>query len=553
MAILPEDAPIDLFEAGRVSDAHQSAYTRLAILVAESAERHWHALDVFEICPWTEDDHVEYLAKTHRAECPGVLTRLRADPLLTTLGGSPQLLTLVMDRMAGDPDVLDAHDALWRLVPVFFPPGELTAQLVTDTVTRAHPLGGAQLRPEQWRWWRHDAVRRVVAGEWLADQIAAGRWPVMLNMNEGRELLAHIARAVRDNPAALAELERQVREDPTSFGVPMAASLLLAVDPEWRPANGRRLYLRRACLRGARWSGLDLTGAALMGTDFTGADLSRAILDGVTGVEASLAGACLRGARLGGAKFQEANFAGADLSEAHGENASFAQANLGGANFRLAALPGAKFHEADLTGAHVRGANLSKGAFVRARVDDADFAGARLDETTFDEVRMEAADWSGASFRGAKLRRAVLEWVELPRADFTGADLTGALLTGSRIEDGRFAGAVLREAGLAEIDWTGADLKSADLTDASFHLGSTRSGLVGSTVPCEGSRTGFYTDEFNEQEYKSPEEIRKACLCGADLRGAVTEGTDFYLVDLRGARYTAQQREFFRGCGAILC
>ena len=33
---------------------------------------------------------------------------------------------------------------------------------------------------------------------------------------------------------------------------------------------------------------------------------------------------------------------------------------------------------------------------------------------------------------------------------------------------------------------------------------------IGSTIPCEGSRTGFYTDDYNEQDYKSPEEIRKA-------------------------------------------
>jgi hypothetical protein len=31
---------------------------------------------------------------------------------------------------------------------------------------------------------------------------------------------------------------------------------------------------------------------------------------------------------------------------------------------------------------------------------------------------------------------------------------------------------------------------------------------------CEGSRTGFYTDD---QTYKPPEEIRKANLCGAVL------------------------------------
>ena len=83
-------------------------------------------------------------------------------------------------------------------------------------------------------------------------------------------------------------------------------------------------------------------------------------------------------------------------------------------------------------------------------------------------------------------------------------------------------------------------------------MGSSRSGLVDSTIASEGSRTGFYTDEYTEQDFKSPEEIRKANLCGADLRDALIDGVDFYLVDLRGARYDASQAAHFRQCGAIL-
>jgi uncharacterized protein YjbI with pentapeptide repeats len=41
-------------------------------------------------------------------------------------------------------------------------------------------------------------------------------------------------------------------------------------------------------------------------------------------------------------------------------------------------------------------------------------------------------------------------------------------------------------------------------------------------------------------------------LRGADLRGANTEGLDFYLVDLRDAKMDANQLEHARQCGAIL-
>jgi hypothetical protein len=36
------------------------------------------------------------------------------------------------------------------------------------------------------------------------------------------------------------------------------------------------------------------------------------------------------------------------------------------------------------------------------------------------------------------------------------------------------------------------------------------------------------------------------------LRGARIDGTDFYLVDLRAARYTKEQAKHFGACGAIL-
>jgi len=83
-------------------------------------------------------------------------------------------------------------------------------------------------------------------------------------------------------------------------------------------------------------------------------------------------------------------------------------------------------------------------------------------------------------------------------------------------------------------------------------MGSRRSGLVERFLASEGTRTGFYSDDGLEQHFKSPEETCKANLRGADLRGAQVEGTDFYLVDLRDARYDETQADHFRRCGAIL-
>ena len=70
--------------------------------------------------------------------------------------------------------------------------------------------------------------------------------------------------------------------------------------------------------------------------------------------------------------------------------------------------------------------------------------------------------------------------------------------------------------------------------------------------PARGAVPGFYTDDYHDQDVKPAEEIRKANLRGADLRGAQIEGVDFYLVDLRDAKYTPDQAKHLRHCRAIL-
>jgi uncharacterized protein YjbI with pentapeptide repeats len=95
-------------------------------------------------------------------------------------------------------------------------------------------------------------------------------------------------------------------------------------------------------------------------------------------------------------------------------------------------------------------------------------------------------------------------------------------------------------------------LCGADLSRVTFHLGTTRSGMLESPYASEGTRTGFYTDDYDDQSYRAPEEIRQANLRGADLRGCRVHETDFYLVDLREAKYTADQEAHFRKCGGIL-
>jgi uncharacterized protein YjbI with pentapeptide repeats len=554
------DDQAGFFDVGSETAALAEASRRLVVLAAESANAAWNANEVLALCPWTADDQVEYLAATHRDRCAAVLERLKRDDTVGMLLGSPQLLARALDRMAaGESQIDSTYEAISQLAWELFPPGGQRQELACAYARElgATSLNGPTTMPlaaEAQRWWRHEAVRRILAAEWASQELGEGRVPrIVFEQMMGRAMLPQLARAVRGRPAAVECLERLIRDDPQDFAVPMAVSVLLAAYPGWRPpALAEPLYLRSAVLRRAQWAGVDLRGAALMGADLADADLREAKLDGVLAAAVRMPNAKLAGASMRAAKLQEAVLSGADLSEVAADGVDLLLADLSRAELVGASLNDAVLREANLAGASVRDAKLCRAILSKTKVDSADFSGVDFRCATFRDVDMQSAVWTEATFHSARLPRCNLEGLELPEADFTAADLSGSLLTGSRISSGKFAAAVLRETGLAEIDWEGADLRGADFTHASFHLGSTRSGLVGSTVPCEGSRTGFYIDDFTEQEFKSPEEIRKASLRGADLRNAKVEKADFYLVDLRDAVYTPDQAAYFKRCGAIL-
>jgi uncharacterized protein YjbI with pentapeptide repeats len=165
--------------------------------------------------------------------------------------------------------------------------------------------------------------------------------------------------------------------------------------------------------------------------------------------------------------------------------------------------------------------------------------------------RVCCSGWFGVLLLPASREDAVTRG-PLVHARLRGANLRNAHLTGSVFPSGDLREADLRSAGLAEIDWEEADLRGADISGASFHMGSSRSGLVFSPYASEGSKTGFYTDDLEDLSFKRPEEVRKANLRGADMRGVKEAGEDFYLVDLRAAKLDAALREQARETGAIL-
>lgn len=599
-AVLPGNAPVILLDSGTPELAAAVGRKCLAVYATRGrqAPRNQIAL---EMAPWGEDDWVEYLAATRRQRCSSVMERLRACDDRGMLGGLPELWRGVLDAMAADtglPDVASAlrshlasqladpnardaamdfslqmlilgaagdRDALPRIPPKLLGRldlGELTTTLSTRASTDHLPADAARLV-------RYRAVQVVLAAQCVLWQLRRGAGLDLLESRLPRDLVREVAAlaSMAEPPAGAltkpkkggasvpspVERLKEITAAADPRGHPLAISILHAAGVGWRPEGKRLPFLGGADLTKAKWEGVDLSHAVLVDSDLSDSDLGRASLDYCMADRTLFRGVRLVRASLARLAAREADFTGADLSHARAAGADLREAILRNALLDRADLSAARLDGADLIGASLRGAVLvhakfGKGAMLgRADLADADLTGAAFEQTDFGGVQL-----AGCCFREATLIACDLEEITLDEADFTGAALTKSYLTGSRLRSTSFRGADLRETGLAEVDWEGADLRRADLRGASFHAGSTRCGLVGSTVPCEGSRTGFYTDDYNDQDFKRPEEIRKANLRGADLRGAKIKGVDFYLVDLRGARYTPKQERHLRRTGAIL-
>jgi uncharacterized protein YjbI with pentapeptide repeats len=397
---------------------------------------------------------------------------------------------------------------------------------------------------------RHRAVQLLLAADRIGDEIARGEeCPALADLLPS-DLVQEAALRIAGRPEAVDHLGRLLA-GPDEATHPMAASLLHALRIGWTPRPPAPC-LKGAYLEEASWAGVVLCDADLRDADLSQSDLRDVRLDRARLGNARLAAADLRAASLREAWFGGANLHCARLVGVHAEDANLQSARLETADLGGAFLDRAILRDADLRGARLSSASLIAADLSGARVDEADFSGADLSGAILRELNLTTARFDGCRFAGADLSRSDLEGLALPEAEFAGANLSHALLTASRMPGANFQGARLRGAGLAEVEWERADLRDADLREAAFHLGSSRSGLVGSPIACEGSRTGFYTDDYNEQDFKSPEEIRKANLVGADLRGAIIKGVDFYLVDLRDARVDPEHVPHLRQCGAIL-
>lgn len=542
---------------------------RAWILIHSETPRFGGLLRVY-LVGWGRDEWIEYLLAVHRDRCASVMRRLQADSDCSVLEGNPSLWRHILDELAADEELKSVRAAIVRFILKMFPDSEVRRDVGWRSFLGIAPAdqsneqtcedAGADVAP-RFRDPLHPSMGSLVllmAAEAVVREMADGdlrgalqrRWPQRLV----EEVARHVAEStlIQDKLRALIEPKSRVVH-------PLAASLLHAAGTGWRPEPSRMFGLRtgwlnltNAVLQNADWPGIHLPRCNLTAAVFSDANLAKANLHGAIARRTNFDRAKLDCAVLSRLQGFSASFVGANLTLTYGRRVELRQANLSSADLTEAELIHSDLESANLSEAIFRRACLTKTKFHEAIIDGADFTEADLDGANLWGLDLTVACFAQASFVSAYMRACNLEGMELPNANFAEADLSNALLTGSIMANACFYGANLQEAGMAVIEWEFADLRYANLRGVSFHMGSTRDGLVGSTIPMHGSRTGFYTDDYNEQDFKAPEEIRKANLRGADLRGADITDVDFYLVDLRDALYDREQEVHLRRCGAIL-
>src|SRR5688572_11403215 len=324
--------------------AHLRQHFELSV-VALPAPRSHDDLAILELVPWAEDEWIEYLAANHRAMVASVMSRLRDDATRHAPQGSPQLWAIVLDEMAADERLATARDALRKHLLALLP--DRRAHLGVGAAA-VHALGGkgthppkpAEMPDQVVSFLRHRTIRLMLAADWLVLVLAAGGAPpVMLGQSIPPDLLLETGVVLRTHPAAREHLLDLLRRERDRTHDAIAASLLFAADPSWRPRaslRGRRLHGAR--LDGASWNEIDLTGADLTGATLRHARLARAVLASTALASADLSGADLSDANLNGASASDANFTGANLGRCRADGARFWSA---------------QFRDADLSNAHL--------------------------------------------------------------------------------------------------------------------------------------------------------------------------------------------------------
>jgi uncharacterized protein YjbI with pentapeptide repeats/energy-coupling factor transporter ATP-binding protein EcfA2 len=559
-AVLPKVDHLVLLDSGEsVSQLALRHRSDRLIVSASAPPKKLPPRKLFRLAPWNRDDVIEYTLARHRDRCASIMKRIRWD-CADSKHGIPELWALLIDQLAADESIPNLQAALHRFLTTNLPvPEDLDriqwacSNLFLDPASEKSDKVANRLRSvpaHVARILRHQFVLQLLTVERMVASLNNGATCKFLKYRLPRELIRDVAQRLTPCSPGVDRLRQFVGQKRQVQA--MAASILHAVGAEWSLPPAEDMNLRGAYLPRVDWPGAQLINADVSQANLFSANLTGAHLDGAIAIKAMLRQTCLRDASINGICAQGADMSAADLARAKAANARFDGANLTDANLAEANLANSSFRFTNLSSASFNHACLRSATFFRVKLENTDFSEADFENANLCQADFRRCVCRSACFTLGNLKGCNFEDLDLGEASFQKANLKQCLLTGTRMRNASLDDACLQGAGLGEIDWEDCSLRNVDLTGAIFHMGSTRSGMLFTNVASEGTRTGFYTDDYDDRAYRPPEEIRKANLCGCDLRGAKVEYVDFYLVDLRDARYDRTQEDHFRRCGALL-
>lgn len=241
-AVLPGRIALFDEDAG-AAQVQEAARAGLALYAGDRIHRIPH-LATLLLASWGKDEALEYLMAVHRAACGDVMPRLAADPDLAMLGGSAELWCAVLDRMAG---------------------GAISVAAALAGIATRAAIGD--------RIYRHRVIRILRRAHEVSSEVRGGpgEWRT-LSVRQEPEVIREAARLLAGVTEAKVALGALCDAKPDDRQ-PMAASLLLALDPEWKPRGVPRL--EGAYLGGARWRAVELREAVLRDADLAGTSTPR--------------------------------------------------------------------------------------------------------------------------------------------------------------------------------------------------------------------------------------------------------------------------------------
>lgn len=516
------------------------------------------------LCEWGRDEFIDYLLAFHPTACKRVMATLAHVDTHYAMG-SPIVWQPYLERLATDEELIDPDQFILKEIDAELQSPIELAKIADELLTPSQKEVDLTWRYSDRiaRWLRIEDVKSTLMARRLAQHVC-NRNRAMLKRRWSGELLKQTARVLAstfdsvesvnygltDLASVTDFLQRSADKNRYSS---TAISLLNRLVAGWKPYLQRSVDLSFADFRGAKWSGCGLRSANLRSTrlshaDLSGADLSHAVIHGTRFNRAAMSDVKLNHAHGREASFVDANLTRADLSHCRFTEANFSRALLKECDFSHS-----DFDRVNMRGVDLRNSICNNCGFYLVSLDDAQLDGASFRTVYFNRVSFKGATLSGTNFEESIFAATTdLELMDLSGCRLAGAKLHGVYLTDSTAQNSSFKLADLSQAGLAGVVWENCDLRGADLRGAAFHMGSTRCGLVDSPFPSHGTRTGFYTDDYVDLSYKHPEQVRKAALIGCDLRGALLQGCDFYLVDVRDCQLDPDQRELMASCGAIM-